>query len=132
MVTVMMIFINSLGNNCKRMVRGIVCSKSKCSWVHYMHRADAASQFFRFYRFFTNLEVQEQMVVEAQELLTKTDPGEVIEVYAKYVCRDVLKAMVKVVSQEILVSLFHQTRAEAGHNPAAPRLLKCSWGKSLS
>lgn len=100
--------IYSLGNYCKRMVRGVMCSKPKCSWVHYMTPEDAVTQFyricpnrsaravFRFYRFFTDLEIQEQMMVDAQELLTKTDPGEVIEIDPKNVCKAVFKAMVKV------------------------------------
>ena len=35
-------------------------------------------------------------MVDAQELLTKTDPGEVIEIDPKNVCKAVFKAMVKV------------------------------------
>eukprot|EP00092_Neocalanus_flemingeri_P037010 GFUD01040293.1.p1 GENE.GFUD01040293.1~~GFUD01040293.1.p1 ORF type:complete len:1163 (+),score=378.45 GFUD01040293.1:55-3489(+) len=159
--------IYSLGNYCKRMLRGVLCSKRKCSWVHYMDPGDAVTQFYRicsnrsvgavvrFYRFFTNLEVQAQMVTEAQELLARTDPGDVIDIDPKQVCRDVFKAMVKVsngldlsidqymemveISSSLystvdgkatLVPLFRQTSAllaDAGPHLAGARLVKWSW-----
>merc|ERR1719369_2519281 len=138
--------IYSLGNYCKRMVRGVMCSKLRCSWVHYMTPGDAVTQFyricsnrsakavFRFYRFFTDLEIQAQLIEDAQELLAKSDQGDVIDIDPKEVCRDVFKAMVKVSKgldlsidqymemveissslysmtdgSDTLVSLFHQT-----------------------
>jgi len=159
--------IYSLGNYCKRMVRGVMCSKPKCSWVHYMTPEDAVTQFyricsnrsaravFRFYRFFTDLEIQEQMMVDAQELLTKTDPGEVIEIDPKNVCKAVFKAMVKVSKaldlsidqymemvdissslyttidgRDTLVSLFHQTSSlivDSGSLQVGPRLVRWCW-----
>ena len=159
--------IYSLGNYCKRMVRGVMCSKPKCSWVHYMTQEDAVTQFyricsnrsaravFRFYRFFTDLEIQEQMMVDAQELLTKTDPGEVIEIDPKNVCKAVFKAMVKVSKaldlsidqymemvdissslyttidgRDTLVSLFHQTSSlivDSGSLQVGPRLVRWCW-----
>merc|ERR1719153_667287 len=159
--------IYSLGNYCKRMVRGVMCSKPKCSWVHYMTPEDAVTQFYRicsnrsskavlrFYRFFTDLEIQEQMIVDAQELLAKTEPGEVIDIDPKNVCRAVFKAMVKVSKgvdlsmdqymemveissslytisdgSDTLVSLFNQTSClvvDAGSHPAGPRLVRWCW-----
>ena len=159
--------IYNLGNYCKRMLRGVLCLKPKCSWVHYMATGDAVSQFYRicsnrsvravvrFYKFFTNLEVQAQMVIDAQEFLARTDPGEVIDIDPKQVCREVFKAMVKVShgldlsieqymgmveissslyttvdGKDTLVPLFGQTCAlvaDVGPNPAALRLVKWSW-----
>ena len=159
--------IYSLGNYCKRMVRGVMCSKLKCSWVHYMTPEDAVTQFYRicsnrsakavlrFYRFFTDLEIQEQMIVDAQELSAKSEPGGNIDIEPKNVCRAVFKAMVKVSKgldlsmdeymemveissslytivdgSDTLVSLFTQTSClvvDAGSHPAGPRLVRWCW-----
>ena len=94
--------IYNLGNYCPSMLRGVQCTWKECPWIHYMQPEDAVSQFYRifanlplyatiqFYRYFTNLEIQEQLVLDAQEKLT-----EPIGVCSKEVCREVLRAMVR-------------------------------------
>ena len=39
--------IYSLGNYCPRMLRGVPCTKARCSWVHYMVPSSAVSQLYR-------------------------------------------------------------------------------------
>ena len=39
--------IYSLGNHCPRMLRGVPCTKARCSWVHYMVPSSAVSQLYR-------------------------------------------------------------------------------------
>ena len=39
--------IYSLGNYCPRMLRGLPCTKARCSWVHYMVPSSAVSQLLR-------------------------------------------------------------------------------------
>ena len=46
----------------------------------------SAKAVFRFYRFFTDLEIQAHLIVDAQDLIAKSDPGEVIDINPKQVC----------------------------------------------
>merc|ERR1719462_1118407 len=97
--------IYSLGNYCTRMLRGKKCSRERCSWIHYMTPKDAANQFFRifsnrsladtlqFYRYFTNVEIQVRLLTDAQDKM-----GEFIGIDPKEICREVLRAMVRVSS----------------------------------
>ena len=94
--------IYNLGNYCPSMLRGVRCIWKECPWIHYMPPEDAVSQFYRiyanmpqfaalqFYRYFTNLEIQDQLLLDAQEKLT-----EPIGVCSREVCREVLKAVVR-------------------------------------
>ena len=97
--------IYSLGNHCPRMLRGIPCTKPRCSWVHYMVPSSAVSQLYRivanrnqeealqFYHYFSNIEIQEQLVSDAQESLGFDEP---LEFAGKDVCREVLRAMINI------------------------------------
>ena len=100
----MVFTIYSLGNYCPRMLRGWRCAKESCSWIHYMQPADASMQFFRilsnrpqkeaikFCKYFTNMEIQEKLVIDAQERLG--DDGSV-DVDFREVCASVLKSFVR-------------------------------------
>jgi len=157
--------IYSLGNYCTRMLRGKICSREKCSWIHYMTPKDAVNQFFRifsnrsladtlqFYRYFTNVEIQERLLTDAQDKI-----GAFIGIDPKEICREVLRAMVRVSSamelslkecmemvdistgvfnvndgKETLVTIFDQTLSlinDSGGKVAkqeAKRLVKWAW-----
>ena len=116
--------IYSLGNYCPRMLRGVPCTKARCSWVHYMVPSSAVSQLYRilanrygivtsllnrsylalfhfrnqeealqFYHYFSNIEIQEQLINDAQESFGSDEP---LEFDGKDVCREVLRAMTNI------------------------------------
>ena len=58
--------IYSLGNYCPRMLRGVPCTKDRCSWVHYMLPSNAVSQL---YRILANRFVIEELILHCQDVI---------------------------------------------------------------